>query len=93
VAQRLNLPPERFFSNIAHYGNTSAASIPIALAEAARRGLLGPGNRVALVGFGAGLTWATCLLAYQPLVCGQTGGGKNRADSAPPFNNNSTIRR
>ncbi|MDK2855879.1 MAG: 3-oxoacyl-[acyl-carrier-protein] synthase [Bacillota bacterium] len=66
VAQRLNLPPERLFSNIAHYGNTSAASIPIALAEAAQKGLLSPGSRVALVGFGAGLTWATCLLTYRP---------------------------
>ena len=64
AAERLKLPPERVFSNIERYGNTSAASIPIALCEAASQGLLKPGQHVALVGFGAGLTWAGALLEW-----------------------------
>lgn len=63
VATRLNVPPERMFSNVARYGNTSAASIPIALCEAADRGLLSSGDRVVLSAIGAGLSWASgCLL-------------------------------
>jgi 3-oxoacyl-[acyl-carrier-protein] synthase III len=57
AARRLNIPEERVFVNIERYGNTSSASIPIALCEAGEKGLLEPGNRVVMVGFGAGLTW------------------------------------
>jgi 3-oxoacyl-[acyl-carrier-protein] synthase-3 len=57
AARRLNIPEERVFVNIERYGNTSSASIPIALCEADEKGLLEPGNRVVMVGFGAGLTW------------------------------------
>jgi 3-oxoacyl-[acyl-carrier-protein] synthase-3 len=64
AAERLKYPPERLYSNIARYGNTSAASIPIALSEAASDGLFEPGQRIALVGFGAGLTWAGALLEW-----------------------------
>lgn len=63
---RLEIPPERVFNNLAHYGNTSAASIPLALAEARDAGVLTPGMRVMLVGFGAGLTWAASLVRYEP---------------------------
>jgi 3-oxoacyl-[acyl-carrier-protein] synthase III len=65
AAERLKLPPERVFSNIERYGNTSAASIPIALCEAASQGLFRPGQHVALVAFGAGLTWAGALLEWR----------------------------
>lgn len=58
VGKRLGLPQERVYSNVARYGNTSAASVPIALCEAADRGLLQPGGRVVLAAVGAGLAWA-----------------------------------
>lgn len=52
----------KFYRNIETYGNTSAASIPIALNEMLEKGLLKEGNRVIMVGFGAGFTWSSCLL-------------------------------
>jgi len=58
VAKRLGLPPEKVFKNLARYGNTSAASIPIALDELLASGRARSGQRVILVGFGGGLTWA-----------------------------------
>jgi 3-oxoacyl-[acyl-carrier-protein] synthase III len=57
VAQRLDLPPEKAISNIAQFGNTSAASIPLALDGAVRSGKIKPGDTIASVGFGAGLSW------------------------------------
>lgn len=57
VAQRLDVPLERFESNLARYGNTSAASVPLALCEAAEAGRLQRGMNVALAGFGAGMAW------------------------------------
>jgi 3-oxoacyl-[acyl-carrier-protein] synthase-3 len=57
AVRRLKIPPERVFINIDRYGNTSSASIPIALCEAVDTGRLRPGDRVVMVGFGAGLTW------------------------------------
>ena len=59
AAARLGIPAERAFVNIDRYGNTSAASIPLALAEAADEGRLQPGDLVLLSGFGAGMTWAS----------------------------------
>jgi len=59
--QKGGLPPEKVVINVDRYGNTSAASIPIALSEALDAGRAGPGDLLALVGFGAGLTWAACL--------------------------------
>jgi 3-oxoacyl-[acyl-carrier-protein] synthase-3 len=56
--KRLGFPRERCFINIDKYGNTSSASIPIALSEANDQGLLSPGTTLLMVGFGAGLTWA-----------------------------------
>jgi len=62
AAKRLDVPIERFFMNLSKYGNTSAASIPIALDEAVRGGALSPGDTVVLAGFGGGLTaGAICL--------------------------------
>jgi 3-oxoacyl-[acyl-carrier-protein] synthase-3 len=52
-------------SNIEEYGNTSAASIPLALAEAVERGDVKAGHKILTVGFGAGLTWAGGLLSWR----------------------------
>jgi 3-oxoacyl-[acyl-carrier-protein] synthase-3 len=60
--ERLNLPLEKAFVNIDKYGNTSAASIPIALDEVWRDGKIGPGDTIILVAFGAGLTWANAVV-------------------------------
>ena len=63
-AKRLGIPLERFYQNMDRYGNTSAASIPIALDEMAEQKLLDPGQRIICVGFGAGLTWGGVLLTW-----------------------------
>jgi len=60
----LGLPEEALFVNIERYGNTSAASIPIALCEAANDQLINDGSHLVLVGFGAGLTWAAAALRW-----------------------------
>ncbi len=64
AAKRLGLREPQVFSNVHRYGNTSAASIPLALVEARETGRLRPGDRVALVGFGAGLSWASCVMRW-----------------------------
>jgi len=64
AAARLGIPPDRAFVNIDRYGNTSAASIPLALAEAADAGRLKPGDLVLLSGFGAGMSWASAVLRW-----------------------------
>ncbi|MET9348834.1 beta-ketoacyl-ACP synthase III [Streptomyces termitum] len=64
VAKRLDLPPERVVANIEDVGNTAAASIPLALAWAADRGRLAPGDRVVLTAFGGGLTWGSAALLW-----------------------------
>jgi len=61
---RLGIPAERTVVNLDRWGNTSAASIAIALAEADAAGRLHPGNHVLLSGFGAGMTWASALLRW-----------------------------
>jgi 3-oxoacyl-[acyl-carrier-protein] synthase-3 len=61
AAHNLDVPEDLFFSNVDRYGNTSAASIPLALYDAEMQGLLGVGCRMGLMGFGAGLTWATAI--------------------------------
>jgi 3-oxoacyl-[acyl-carrier-protein] synthase-3 len=61
AAKRLALQEGAIFSNLEGYGNTSAGSVPIALCEALAAGRLRPGQLLALVGFGAGLTWAGAL--------------------------------
>ncbi|KAJ4828871.1 3-oxoacyl-[acyl-carrier-protein] synthase 3 A, chloroplastic [Turnera subulata] len=64
VATRLEVPPERVIANLANYGNTSAASIPLALDEAVRAGKVKSGHTIATAGFGAGLTWASAVLRW-----------------------------
>ena len=65
IAERLAIRPERVLVNIERYGNTSGASIPLALAEAADAGRLRDGDIVLLSGFGAGMTWASALLRWR----------------------------
>ena len=64
AARALDLPPEVVYSNLERYGNTSAASIPIALSEAVEEGRIQPGDLVVCVGFGAGLTWGAAAIRW-----------------------------
>jgi 3-oxoacyl-[acyl-carrier-protein] synthase III len=64
IGQYLQLPPERFFVNLERYGNTSAASIPLALDEARSTGRIKPGDTTLLVAFGAGLTYGSALVRW-----------------------------
>jgi len=64
AARRIGLPLERVAINIDEYGNTSSASIPLALEEAIRKGRVKSGDHVLLAGFGSGLTWGACLLKW-----------------------------
>jgi 3-oxoacyl-[acyl-carrier-protein] synthase-3 len=64
AAKRLKLPIDKVVVNVDKYGNTSAASIPIALYEALQAGRIKDGDILVLVGFGAGLTWASCVIKW-----------------------------
>jgi 3-oxoacyl-[acyl-carrier-protein] synthase III len=75
IAKRLKLPPEMFMVNLQDYGNTSAASVPIALCEALMAGRIQPGHNIVMVGFGAGLTWAAALVKW----------GTSTKEAAPVF--------
>jgi 3-oxoacyl-[acyl-carrier-protein] synthase-3 len=64
AARGLGVPEERMFSNLERYGNTSSASIPIALCEAIEQGLVHRDDVIVCVGFGAGLTWAAAAIRW-----------------------------
>lgn len=64
VATRLKIAPEKVISNLAKYGNTSAASIPLALDEVVRQGTVKSGDTIAAAGFGAGLTWGAAIFQW-----------------------------
>jgi 3-oxoacyl-[acyl-carrier-protein] synthase-3 len=64
VAMGLELPPEKMFNNIERYGNTTAASIPLALYEAREAGLVRAGTLVCVAAFGAGFTWGAALIRW-----------------------------
>ena len=64
VRKERGLPEEKFFRNLDRYGNTSGASIPLALYDLWNEGKLEPGTRVFCIGFGAGLTWAGACLTF-----------------------------
>ena len=64
AAKRLKVPMERFVVDLQEYGNTSAASIPIALCDAIATGRIHPGQNLLFVGFGAGLTWAAAVIHW-----------------------------
>lgn len=64
VAKRLGIPMEKVITNLSEYGNTSAASIPLALDEAVRSGQVKPGDIIACAGFGAGLSWGAAIIKW-----------------------------
>ncbi|UCC79290.1 MAG: ketoacyl-ACP synthase III [Candidatus Zixiibacteriota bacterium] len=64
TAKRIKLPMDRVFVNIHKYGNTSAASVPIALDEAVRSNRIRPGDKIMMVSFGAGFTWGSVLVEW-----------------------------
>ena len=64
ASKRLNLPAEKVFINISEYGNTSAASVPIAFDECVRKGKIKRGDIIILVAFGAGLTWGANIIEF-----------------------------
>lgn len=64
TARRLGLPTEKVFVNVDRYGNTSSASIPLAMDEARRTGRITPGSLVELVTFGGGFTWAAAMIQW-----------------------------
>ncbi len=64
AAKALNLPPDKVFQNVERYGNTSAASIPIALVEAIQAQRVQPGDHLVMVGFGGGLSWGSCAVEW-----------------------------
>jgi 3-oxoacyl-[acyl-carrier-protein] synthase-3 len=64
TAERLGVPMEKVFVNLHKYGNTSSASIPLALDEARRTGRVKPGDLVAMVTFGGGFTWAAAVVQF-----------------------------
>ncbi len=68
VLKQLKIPEEKVFINLQRYGNTSTASIPIALCEAIDAGKVKPGDKLVFVGFGAGLTWAACAIEWSTPV-------------------------
>jgi 3-oxoacyl-[acyl-carrier-protein] synthase-3 len=61
ASRRLGIGEDLVFSNVERYGNTSAASIPVALCEALEQGRVSPGDTIVLAGFGAGLTWGAAV--------------------------------
>ncbi|MCL5283985.1 MAG: ketoacyl-ACP synthase III [Armatimonadetes bacterium] len=72
AAERMGLCPDRVFVNVERYGNTSAASVPIALSEAVEAGRIQRGDIVVLVGFGAGLTWGANVIRWNRDESGHT---------------------
>jgi 3-oxoacyl-[acyl-carrier-protein] synthase-3 len=64
IAERLGLPPEKTYINLDKYGNTSAATIPVALDEAHRQGVIKRGDVLLLVAFGGGFTWASSVVRW-----------------------------
>jgi len=64
AARKYRIPPEKYYKNIAEYGNTSAASIPLVLSELEDMGRVGPGSRTLVVGFGGGLTWGGAMVEF-----------------------------
>lgn len=64
AARKLGLPEDKFYLNLQKYGNTSAASIPIALDEMVEKKLLNKGDKIILVAFGAGFTWSVALVEW-----------------------------
>ncbi len=64
AARSLKVPEDKLYSNVSRYGNTSAASIPIALCEAIEENRIKPGDNIVFVGFGGGLAWASMVVKW-----------------------------
>ena len=64
VQQKMGLSDDKVFSNVQRYGNTTAASVPIALSEAVQEGKIKRGDLVCLAAFGCGFTWASALIKW-----------------------------
>jgi 3-oxoacyl-[acyl-carrier-protein] synthase-3 len=64
TAKKLDISPEKAYVNIDRYGNTSAATIPIAMTEAYDEGRINEGDTIVLVGFGSGMTWGASIVRY-----------------------------
>ena len=64
VQQKMGLADDKVFSNIQRYGNTTAASVPLAFSEAVQEGKIKRGDLVCLAAFGSGFTWASALLKF-----------------------------
>jgi 3-hydroxy-3-methylglutaryl CoA synthase len=71
TAKRLGLDPDKVFANVDRYGNTSAASIPIALCEALDKDLIHVGDNIVLTSFGAGLSWAAVAVRWSAEIPAQ----------------------
>jgi 3-oxoacyl-[acyl-carrier-protein] synthase-3 len=80
VAKNLGLPPERLVSNVEKYGNTSSASIPLALCEAWEEGKLKNGDNLVVVAFGGGLSWGAAVIEWTGL--GTEKAGSNNVQEA-----------
>jgi 3-oxoacyl-[acyl-carrier-protein] synthase-3 len=78
AARGLDLPEDRFVVNLDRYGNTSAASIPIALCEAVEAGRVKPNDHVVFVGFGGGLTWGASVVQWDVMPTPALDGWRNR---------------
>jgi 3-oxoacyl-[acyl-carrier-protein] synthase-3 len=65
IAEKLGVPPDRFYMNLERVGNMSGASIPVALDEAVRSGRIRPGDRLLLVAFGGGFTWGASVVQWE----------------------------
>jgi 3-oxoacyl-[acyl-carrier-protein] synthase-3 len=63
-AEKLRIPREKVFVNIDRYGNSSAATVPLALDQAVRSGRIQPGHKVILTAFGGGLTWGSAFIRW-----------------------------
>ena len=72
AVRKLGFPQEKVVVNVDRYGNTSSGSIPLALADAADDGRLGPGKLVLMTGMGAGLTWGSALIEWTHSTNGAT---------------------
>lgn len=64
VQKQMGIPDEKIYNNIMSYGNTTAGTIPILMAEAERKGILKPGMKVGLAAFGSGFTWGAAVLDW-----------------------------
>lgn len=64
IVRKYAIPPEKYYKNLAQYGNTSAASIPLVLSELQEQGKVQSGSRVLMVGFGGGLTWGGAIIEF-----------------------------